>query len=333
MSQQGQRAEAAGGSIRRRAAAAGWRQGRLALAAGLLVLVAVALRGKLPAPALDGPFRRDGLAVGAVLEGVLACLLLALFVRHARAPRDALIAARLRTLLTYLVGAGLVAIPVAYLLSRTQNVHLKPRPAPHPTPSGSPRPLGHGHISGSVSGLIVIIILLALVAAVLTYVVARFILSHRWTWAGWRRGTAGVAIAPSLGDEEPGLLEAVESGQSALRELDDARAAIIACYVAMEESLAGAGTARAAADTPGELLARAAGRGLIRTGAAARLTGLFYEARFSSHPMPPARRDDARQALAELAADLAASLAEADPGSEPDPPGQPDPEPMAGTPG
>jgi len=318
MSQQDQRAAAAAG---RRRAAAGWRQGRLALAAGLLVLVAVALRGRLPAPALDGPFRRDGLVVGAVLEGVLAGLLAALIVRHRRAPRDALIAARLRALLTYLVGGGLVAVPVAYLLGRAANVHLRPRPTPQPTPSGSPRPLGLGHNTGSVSGLIVIIVLAALVAAVLAYVVARFIRSHRWSWAGWRRGAAGVAIEPTIGDgDEPGLLEAVESGRSALGQLDDARAAIIACYVAMEESLAVAGTARDAADTPYALLVRAADRGLIRTAAAARLTTLFYEARFSSHPMPPDRRDDARQALAEVAASLAQA-------------GQPDPEPMAGAPG
>jgi len=74
--------------------------------------------------------------------------------------------------------------------------------------------------------------------------------------------------------------------------------------VAMEESLAQAGTARAVADTPDELLARAADRGLVRTGAAARLTGLFYEARFSSHPMPAAQRGEAEQALAELAGSL-----------------------------
>lgn len=318
MSQRGGRAEA--GADRRRAhTATGWRQGRLALAAGLLVLVAVALRAKLPAPALDGPFRRDGLVVTAVLEGVLACLLAALIVRHRRAPRDALVAARLRTLLTYLVGAGLVAIPAAYLLGRTQNVHLRPRPTPQPTPSGSPRPLGLGHDNGSLSGLIVVIVLLALVAAVLLYVIARFVLSHRWTWAGWR-GAGSVALdARAADDEEPGLLEAVSSGQSALRELDDARAAIIACYVAMEQSLAVAGAARDAADTPYALLVRAADRGLIRTSAAARLTELFYEARFSSHPMPPSRRDEARQALAELAASLA----------EP----EPEPEPTAGAPG
>jgi uncharacterized protein DUF4129 len=320
MSQQGQRAEAGAGA--RRSRAVGWRQGRPALAAGLLVLVAVALRGKLPAPALDGPFRHDGLAVGAVLEGVLVCLLVALIVRHKRAPRDAFIAARLRTVLTYLVGAGLVAIPVAYLLGRTENVHLRPRPTPHPTSAGSPRPLGPGQNTGSVSGTIVIIILLTLLAAVLIYAVARFVLSHRWSRAGWRRGAPSVAIEPA-GEEEPGLLEAVASGQSALRQLDDARAAIIACYVAMEESLAVAGTARDAAETPYALLVRAADRGLIRTAAAARLTTLFYEARFSSHPMPPGRLDDARQALAEVAASLAEARADPDP----------DPEPAAGAPG
>jgi hypothetical protein len=323
MSQEGQQAGGGAGAGRRRATAGpGWRQGRLALAAVLLVLIAVGLRGKLPAPALDGPFRRDGLAVGVVLEGALACVLVALIVRHKRAPRDALIAARLRTLLAYLVGAGLVAIPVAYLLGRAQHVHLRPRPAPHPTPSGSPRPLGLGHNTGSVGGVIVIIILLALLAAVLIYAVARFILSHRWTWAGWRRGAASLAIEAVV-EEEPGLLDAVSSGQSALRQLDDARAAIIACYVAMEESLAVAGTARDAADTPYALLVRAADRGLIRTAAAARLTELFYEARFSSHPMPPGRLDDARQALAEVAASLA----------EADRPDQPDAEPVAGAPG
>jgi hypothetical protein len=99
----------------------------------------------------------------------------------------------------------------------------------------------------------------------------------------------------------------VESGRSALRALDDARAAIIACYAAMENSLAERGAARAAADTPDELLARATDSGLVRGTAAARLTALFYEARFSSHPLDRGQRDAAEQALDELAAALAGS--------------------------
>ena len=75
----------------------------------------------------------------------------------------------------------------------------------------------------------------------------------------------------------------------------------------MESSLAERGTARAVADTPDELLARATESGLVRGTAAARLTALFYEARFSSHPLGRRQRDAAEQALDELAAALAAA--------------------------
>ena len=73
----------------------------------------------------------------------------------------------------------------------------------------------------------------------------------------------------------------------------------------METSLAERGAARGAAGTPGELLTRATERGLVRGTAAGRLTALFYEARFSSHPLGHRQRDAAEQALDELAADLA----------------------------
>ena len=101
------------------------------------------------------------------------------------------------------------------------------------------------------------------------------------------------------------LREAVESGRSALRSVDDARAAIIACYLAMETSLAERGAARGVAGTPGELLTGATERGLVRGAAAGRLTALFYEVRFSSHALGQAQRDAAEYALDELAADLA----------------------------
>jgi hypothetical protein len=89
-----------------------------------------------------------------------------------------------------------------------------------------------------------------------------------------------------------------------MTELDDARAAIIACYAAMEASLAERGTTRGLAGTPDELLSRAVSGGLIRGGGARTLTGLFYEARFSTHPLEAAKRDAAARALDELAAEL-----------------------------
>jgi hypothetical protein len=271
---------------------------RIALAAGLLALVAVGLRVSAPPPALDGPFRHDGLLIGVILEAVLACLLVALAVRNSRAPRGALLAARLRRLLTYVVGIGLAAIPVAYLVSR--HAHLSRIPVP-PRQTGSPAVPRHGHDAGYVAGWVIVIILALLAAAVVIYVLVRVLPLSRGFWAGLRWRAARAVAEPAPADDESDLLEAVQSGRSALRRLDDARSAIIACYVAMEESLARAGTARAAADTPDELLARAAARGLVTGAAPARLTALFYEARFSSHPMRPTARDAAEHALGELA--------------------------------
>ena len=74
----------------------------------------------------------------------------------------------------------------------------------------------------------------------------------------------------------------------------------------MERRLAERGTARGAADTPDELLARAVAAGVVRGGAAGRLTALFYEARFSTHPLDAGQRDAASAALDSLAAELAA---------------------------
>jgi len=301
----------------RRADVPGW--ARPALAACLLAVVTAGLRVTVPAPALNGPFRHDGLAIGAVLEAVLACLLVALIVRGARAPRDALLAAQLRKMLLYVVVAGLVALPLAYALSRHVPTlpprHIKVQVTPPKTGALHSRPPGH-----NVIPLIVAIILGLLALAVLAYIAV--LLVRRRFWLGFRGREAGFAIEPAEADDESNLRAAVESGQSALRRFDDAKAAIIACYVAMEESLARAGAARAAADTPDELLVRAAGSGLIRTGAAARLTALFYEARFSSHPMPLTQRDEAQQALAELADSLRdLQPAGADPAAEAGPAG------------
>jgi hypothetical protein len=86
--------------------------------------------------------------------------------------------------------------------------------------------------------------------------------------------------------------------------LDDARAAIIACYEAMEQQLAERGAARGVAGTPDELLRRATSQKIITGTGARRLTTLFYEARFSTHALGPGTRDAAVRALDELAAEL-----------------------------
>lgn len=130
----------------------------------------------------------------------------------------------------------------------------------------------------------------------------------------WRRGLRLARRKPGFGAPDIGvdeaadeLARAVESGRLALRDIDEARAAIIACYVAMEQSLAEAGAARGAAETPDELLVRAVTAGLVPRPPAALLTELFYEARFSTHHMPASKRDQAERALTGIAASLPSS--------------------------
>ncbi|MFD4262867.1 DUF4129 domain-containing protein [Streptomyces sp. NPDC058534] len=79
------------------------------------------------------------------------------------------------------------------------------------------------------------------------------------------------------------------------------RSRVIACYAAMEDALVASGVRRHASDSPADLLTRAADAGLAPSPAAPRLTTLFREARYSSHPMGPSHREAAAGALEEIA--------------------------------
>jgi Domain of unknown function (DUF4129) len=239
------------------------------------------------------------------LEVVLGILLVVTIVRRsaslaARTVNE--VAAKLRTVLIYALSAGMIAVAVFVLVGL--HLHLftevarKP-PSPVQLPSGKVSPRGSQHAGTfhvSAAALLYGLLILVLLAGIVLSV---------W-WSRRFRLPGGSRRDGSLIAEDPEELRAaVESGRSALRALDDARAAIIACYVAMETSLADRGAPRAVADTPDELLARAARSGLVRGTAPARLTALFYEARFSSHPLDRGQREAAERALDELAAALA----------------------------
>lgn len=115
------------------------------------------------------------------------------------------------------------------------------------------------------------------------------------------RSPEAPAVRATLDEEQERLVRAVDSGRRALLDGTDARAAVIACYAAMEESLAGSGVTRHASDAPQDLLERALVGGLPTAAAAAALTALFREARYSTHPMEDDHRDRAAAALAEIA--------------------------------
>ena len=272
---------------------------RLALAAAAVAVAAAGVRATVPATSWDdGHWRQDGIALGIGLEAVFGVLLVAVELRRRRDPDAGQPAAGLRAALRAVLITALIAIPVVVLAYAGHLPARKPRPQRPPPgrirlPSAAPSEhVTHGAGTGVTLVLYALLITVILVAAAITVVLIR----RRAPAAAW-------AETGDLEDEEPeaALRRAVASGQAALADIDDARQAIIACYVAMEASLARAGTVRGAAETPDELLGRAVTAGLAGGGAAATLTALFYEARFSTHPLPAGARDEARIALAELA--------------------------------
>jgi hypothetical protein len=100
---------------------------------------------------------------------------------------------------------------------------------------------------------------------------------------------------------------AVQAAIDALDDEQDPRAAVIAAYAAMEQTLADHGTARSPAEAPREFLRRVLLAGRATEGEATTLTALFEEARFSTHPIPERVRATASSALTSLRARLEAT--------------------------
>ncbi len=293
---------------------------RVALVGLLILLVLAGLRGALVAPRWNGPLRGAGIGIGAALIAVLATLFVFTWLRYRAGRADAAragrrdemdVAAKLRVVLLCVLGLGVAGVAGAmlyaahlHLFGKPRRPRIPPRTGPTPSPFRPPSSRSHtgaGGFSLPLAPILYSLLVLALIAAIVLAI----------TWSARLRPPARLGPEAAGEEDSQDLREAVESGLSALRTLDDARAAIIACYLAMERSLAERGAARAVADTPDELLARAITSKIVRGTSAARLTALFYEARFSSHPMGQAQRLAAEQALAELAAALTAAPAEA----------------------
>jgi hypothetical protein len=104
----------------------------------------------------------------------------------------------------------------------------------------------------------------------------------------------------------PPLAVAAERGLAEMGDLSrEPREAIIACYAAMEDALAGApGAVPQESDTPTEVLARAVANRAISAGTATDLVELFAEARFSPHVMNEGHRETAVRALELVLAEL-----------------------------
>ncbi|MGX1225250.1 DUF4129 domain-containing protein [Streptomyces ambofaciens] len=185
---------------------------------------------------------------------------------------------------------------------------------PPPPPQGRQDSTDHSSLP-----LHLVLALLAAVAVVLVVVAVVRRLRRFGLRVPQRPGLAGAATGD---DDARLLLSAVHSGRRALADTgEDSRAAVIACYAAMEDALAASGVPRHASDSPADLLARAADAGYAPGSAAPRLTALFREARYSSHPMDASHRQAAADCLEEIASLLGDRAGDGD-GT----PGAPEPE-------
>jgi hypothetical protein len=189
-----------------------------------------------------------------------------------------------------LLAVAVLVTPFAVLLTR------KPRQlGPRPLPSGPPKvSLGHAATS-SASDLWPLIIGMVIAIAIVVAL----------TRPARRKRSA--RARPANGTRLAALLDSVAAGRDALGAGGEPRAAIIACYAAMERGFAAAGSAPAVADTPAEVLARATRAGLVRPEPAETLTGMFRRARYSTHPMTSADSLLAADALTQMRSDLGQS--------------------------
>jgi hypothetical protein len=192
--------------------------------------------------------------------------------------------------LAVLASVAVLVAPLAILLTLRTRPRTAAQAHPGALASGGAAPprlpaTAHGSPWPLIAGMLIALALLVALTA-------------------WSRHARRHSARPPGDQARLALGESLAAGRAALAGPRDPRAAIIACYAAMERGFAAAGSAPAAADTPAEVLARATGAGLVRSGSAVRMAGLFRRARYSSEPMTSADSAAAAAALDQMQADL-----------------------------
>nr|WP_223241781.1 DUF4129 domain-containing protein [Streptomyces sp. CBMA123] len=283
------------------------------LVVGGLLTAAAALRpeGGLLGTAASGPVSGLG---SVVLIGLGWAALVGRFavrfreeVRHLDGPTPR--AERLRAAAMRLLPLAAAAVPVLLLVLNRRAAPGQPRlphelvvPTVRPVPPTPPDRTPAPDVLGVGLGLGALAVALLLLAATVALLVGLVALRRRRAEKVPTVPPAVVAAGPA--SPEDALAEAVTSGRRAL-EGTDARAAVIACYAAMEGSLADSGLPRHAWESPTDLLLRALSDERIDAAGARELTALFREARYSSHRMDDDQVRRARTALDAIAARLA----------------------------
>ncbi|MQY18096.1 DUF4129 domain-containing protein [Nocardia macrotermitis] len=292
----------------------------------LLALVVIALRGYLPGgsgPHIGSPPSVIAVALMPVLSLVSVVILLAGVITsqhrlplalpdaHPDRVRRPVRMGRLGLFLV--VGLAVLAVfgalswaiyqlSVAHPVSPSQGSGARPTPVP-PSTTGPPPSSSGPNVEPPLSTDAMIVIGVSAGALILAAIVGLIVVG-----VGTRRRVHAPAAEAEAAPVAPpvSLAQVAEMGLAAMiASGKDARAAIIACYVAMESGLARAReVAPLISDTPSEVLARAFDRGVLRDASARELVILFEEARFSPHSMLEWQRMRAEQLLRIVLGDL-----------------------------
>lgn len=182
-----------------------------------------------------------------------------------------------------------------------------PTAAPTPTVSTAPPSVSAPGWLAWIPAVFGVLLLAALVVLVVHLV--RLYLRNR---SPRDREDVDVAPLPVEIEDETGqrLRTAVDAG---IEELDDdgtdPRRAVIACWLRLEAAAATAGTPRAPADTPGDLVARMLAAHRVSAPVLRECADLYRRARYAPGEVEESMRTQAREALGRLRTELAAGQA------------------------
>ena len=300
--------------------------GRVVAVIVLLIVIAASLRGYLPG--VERAARKSPPDSGASLVYVIAmltvsvALLAVAVIVRLRDPRKAAPSAgelphrfsgggSRPAWQVLVIGAAVLVVWLLtlWLLSQFIVLHVASQtpgaPAPSaPAPGNNAPPPPGPRDTGGDRGMLRY--LSASAVALLVLVVVGAVAAARRRRVGDSLTAAAEPTPPTpLGSSES-LVRAAEVGLAEIGDRSrEPRAAIIACYAAMERELAYVpGAAPQDFDTPTEVLARAVENHALHVDNASELVNLFEEARFSSHLMSEADRESALRVLQLVLAEL-----------------------------
>ncbi|MBW0012893.1 DUF4129 domain-containing protein [Mycobacterium sp.] len=306
--------------------------GRVVALLVLMILVAAALRGYLPAQDRSvhtepGGGRAALVFIIVALSATVALLVIAVIARL-RDPRSpAPTAGELSELLG--IGKGrpnwrVLVIGLALILAWMLIVILLARLfVPHTANTGEAAPIPTAPPSGQANGQPpqqhshnktqdTLGILVASTIAMLLVIVTGSVIMARRRWRASAPRTIGDdhVESPTPAPASESLVRAAEVGLATIGDLNrEPREAIIACYAAMERELANVPEAAPQDfDTPTEVLVRAVQHQALRADNAVQLVNLFEEARFSPHVMNEGHREMAENVLRVVIAELRSSV-------------------------